>query len=125
MLGYKQPSEPMNVKIPGKISDLIKKTIETECVVGIDTKFAQDYKDQLAGKIPNMLYYTEEGIKSIYVDAVEQFVSPSSYDKKHIFPFHGGLGEAIDLMRATISPKASLSLKREKEPDGEDIGPEL
>jgi len=81
MLGYKQIGRA--TKPITKILDLIE-FLQTysNIQIGIDTKIAQDYANQLA-TVSNRLYTTHEGEFSMYIDAVTQKAYKSSYDLDH------------------------------------------
>ena len=54
---------------------------ESQAMVHIDTCLACEYKDRLVEEhIPSILYTTEEGKYSMYIDAVNGLCGPSSYE---------------------------------------------
>jgi organic radical activating enzyme len=62
-----------------EIIDIIVRTMFTP--IGIDTKFAYDYQTFLDSKgIDRKLYTTEEGVYSMYVNAVKELAYKSSYE---------------------------------------------
>ncbi|MFW6002140.1 MAG: radical SAM protein [archaeon] len=65
--------------------DLIQKYRPSH--VGIDTCVSKYYEEEIRDKIPNvnLLMYTEEGKHSMYIDAVEDLMGPSSYHKLDTF----------------------------------------
>ena len=56
--------------------------------IGIDTSLAKELKEVM--ELPDILYYTKEGFRSMYIDAVENIYAASSYsaDTKEIHPGH-------------------------------------
>lgn len=55
--------------------------------IGIDTVLASDYEEEIQATLgtPKWLYYTQEGWRSMYVDAVAQKAGPSSFcDEIHM-----------------------------------------
>ena len=68
--------------------------------LGIDTKLAQDYLAQLqAANIPDYMYYVHEGKFSMYIDAVNGLIGPSSYcdDKEQsLLELNGGFNQFDD-----------------------------
>lgn len=80
LLGFKPigRSEGDEVSLIPEIIDILQLTKNTP--IGIDTKFAQDYKEFLELKeVDSTLYTTEEGEFSLYVDAVKDTAYKSSY----------------------------------------------
>ncbi len=56
------------------------------CDIIVDTKYIKDHKKEIEdAEICRVLYYPEEGVYSMYIDAVEKTMNKSSYDygKKH------------------------------------------
>ena len=56
--------------------------------IGIDTCLAKELEEVM--ELPSILYYTKEGFRSMYIDAVENIYAASSYsaDTKEIHPGH-------------------------------------
>lgn len=100
LLGYKTNGrghlvEPKNTG--NWVSYVTNLHAEGKCPkLGIDTKLAQDSVSELdAAGISKKLYYTEEGKFSMYIDAVNGLVAPSSYcspEEMHMLeiPRYGG-----------------------------------
>lgn len=89
LLGYKELCGRAG-KRPYKNVDWLTKLLEIEdrtISLGIDTLIAHQYKKQLKkAQIPQILYQTQEGITSMYYDAVEEVYSKSSFDAKQFEP---------------------------------------
>ena len=90
LLGYKSTGRGSSNN-PNKIDNLIgiiKKVSGTQ--IGIDTKIANDYKDELENSnISKKLYTNKEGEFSMYVDMVNCMAYKSSYE----------LDEPIDMVK--------------------------
>jgi hypothetical protein len=86
LLGYKTAGRGQNVK-PKKYNwwlDSYKKLRESQPgyspSLSIDTTLAAEYEQQLlAADIPSWMFHTKDGTFSMYIDAVERKVGPSSY----------------------------------------------
>jgi len=57
----------------------------------IDTSLAAQYKQKLASQdIPDWMYHVEEGLYSMYIDAVDKKFGPSSYHTSELTPYGKG-----------------------------------
>lgn len=89
LLGYKTTHRGANYtpKDYSWLVDAIKDNMKTGKFVriGVDTVIAQQFSEQLkkAG-IPGLLFNTEEGKFSCFIDAVSKTISASSFDEKQI-----------------------------------------
>ena len=83
LLGFKPlgRAEGQEIELLPEIVDIIKLTQHTP--VGIDTKFAMDYKPMLEKyNVSEKLYTTEEGQFSMYIDCIEMQAYKSSWHKE-------------------------------------------
>jgi pyruvate-formate lyase-activating enzyme len=91
LLGYKTTGRGSSQN-PGKMKnliDIIKSAGRTP--IGIDTKIAQDYKNEIEeARISRKLYTDKEGEFSIYIDAVQCKAYKSSYE----------LDEPVDVLKS-------------------------
>jgi len=81
LLGYKNVGRGKDFK-PYDYSDWINliKNKYIYSTIGIDTSLAKEYKNELKKiKVCDKTYYTEEGKFSMYIDAVNMKMGPSSY----------------------------------------------
>ena len=86
ILGYKTTGfgarfiKPDQNRDPIK-TDWLKSLQESKiCMIGIDTTIAKEYEKELeARKVPKYLYRIEEGMFSMFIDAVAKKAGPSSY----------------------------------------------
>ena len=86
--------------------------------IGIDTAIAAQYEEQLNKLgIPNLLYTTKEGAYSMYIDAVNQTMAPSSYaspDKTipcNPYRFNEGFEKMEPYSPASIKTEINTSAK--------------
>ncbi len=105
-------AEGQEIELLPEIVDIIKLTQHTP--VGIDTKFAMDYKPMLEKyNVSEKLYTTEEGQFSMYIDCVEMQAYKSSWHKETAV-------SCIDTNRRNSQFKAIEELFKEvNEPAGE------
>lgn len=84
LLGYKTTGRGSSFDV-GHMDKLIEIAMSPKRTpVGIDTKIASDYEDDLREKnVSKKLYTTTEGEFSMYVDAVEKKASKSSYETEN------------------------------------------
>jgi len=94
LLGYKSTGRGSSNN-PNKIDNLIKIIKRVSGTkIGIDTKIANDYKDELRNSnIPKKLYTNKEGEFSMYADMVNCMAYKSSYE----------LDEPIDMIECRTS----------------------
>jgi hypothetical protein len=90
LLGYKDVGRGKDFKpinYDWMLEDLIKFKKDNYLSLGIDTAIASEFEPQLKKrKISDLLYKTEEGKFSCYVDLVSRKMGPSSYckDSKYV-----------------------------------------
>ncbi len=96
MLGYKTTGRGKNFEAKKKDNLIEYITSFTQTPVGIDTKIAKDYNDELEkNSIDKKLYTTEEGKFSIYIDGVTEKAYKSSYE----------LEKPIDIIKERYGPQ--------------------
>ena len=87
ILGFKEigRAQPEQRQLIPEILDIILLTTSTH--IGVDTKFASDYKELLdIAKIDRKLYTTEEGEYSMYIDGITGLGYKSSYNLEKSVP---------------------------------------
>jgi len=104
LLGYKTPGDgrSFNKNETTNWIKIVKENYDRDSYytpITIDTALAKEYEELLKmNQVPKITYHTQEGKFSMYVDAVEGKIGPSSYcDKNEMidFSFRGTSSEII------------------------------
>jgi len=96
LLGYKNSGRGKTFKpedYKGWFDDILEEGIDSKYTltwgIHIDTSLASTFKDQLSNDISDLCYYTKEGTFSMYIDAVNSMMGPSSFcDNSKMVPFN-------------------------------------
>jgi hypothetical protein len=99
LLGYKRvgrATEPSTTEA-GWIDVVKKVTDKRWLTLGIDTTLAARYVEELKG-FDKRTYHIEEGLYSMYIDAVTGMCGPSSYQKDKLFKYNGDVENCFQHM---------------------------
>jgi pyruvate-formate lyase-activating enzyme len=102
LLGYKQvgrATTPSTTET-GWIDVVRKVTEKRWLTLGIDTTLASRYEKELKG-FDKRTFHVEEGLYSMYIDAVTGMCGPSSYQKDKLIEYNGDVENCFQFIRQT------------------------